>query len=357
MNYKTILAASGIAVIFSFSQPFSNQLANADGPGPFELQIQTNDTCPGPTTFDCRYVFTAKDGSNKQITMARTPSGTESWAYYDLPIYTKTGVQAGYYYDLNDNLVLMVVYSADKEGKSGAIVSRVSYDYGEHWTASVNITNNQHKFGLAVAPDSVWVAILNNGKIKMWYAIDGPWEQRGPQVNANTNVDSKGLAMIREADDGDIVSVSYTSGSNIWIKNFNIVDQTWRGFSLTPGNSSKSYRNDTAWLKDSASSDYYLAVKHHWVKMGGAAKRLGVLVTTDLTKKNKYASFQKWVKKGSYPISGLWQDDDEIIYILSTVNQDIRGTDSNGNIRTEYESNQNSSMRRRVSMFVVPPPN
>ena len=75
MNYKTILAASGIAVIFSFSQPFSNQLANANGSGPFELQIQTNDICAGPTTVECPYVFTVKDGNKKnkkQITMAKT---------------------------------------------------------------------------------------------------------------------------------------------------------------------------------------------------------------------------------------------------------------------------------------------
>ena len=349
MNYKTILAASGIAVIFSFSQPFSNQLANATGSGPFPLPIQINDTCAGGPTFECRYVFTAKSGSNKQITMARTPTDTESWAYYDMPIYTKTEVQAGYYYDTNNQLVLMVVYSADSEGKGGATVSRVSYDYGENWTASLNITNNQHKFGLSVAPDSVWVAILNNGKIKIKaYENFNVWEQVGSRVDANNNITSNGLAVIRESNDGEVVSVSYVSGVKVRIRNYNLVDETWQSFSFCC-----ALLNDTAWLKDTASLDYYLAAK--WE--GGAGKTLGVTVTTDLTKKSKYSSFQEWVQKGNYPISGLWQEDDEIIYILSTVNQEIKGTDSNGNISTLYQSNQNSSMQRRVSMFFVPPPN
>jgi len=355
MNYKTIVAASGIAVMVLLSPVFP-------GSERFALSfVIPNDPCAEGFP-ECRYVFTAKSGSTKQITMARMcPDCTDSsWYYYDMGFYTKTEVQAGYYYDINNpnnNLVLIVVYSADKEGKSGAIVSRVSTDYGKTWSSSsVNITSNQHKFGLAVAPDSSIVAILNDGKIKLkLIQNDGTWEQFGPKGDANSNISSTGLAVIREADAGDIVSVSYATGKKIGIRNFNLRGKTWDGFHLQPGDSYKTYRNDTAWLKDSASSDYYLAVKkifekEYWV----GAKKLGVLVTTDLTKKNKYSSFQKWVKKGSYPISGLWQDDDEIIYILSTVNQEIKGTDSNGNISSLYHSNQGSSMQRRVSMFFVP---
>ena len=350
MNYKTILAASGIAVIFSFSQPFSNQLANANGSGAFTLPIAKLDICDGGKN-ECRYVFTAKDGSNKQITMARI-SEDGIWYYYDMPIFTKTGVQAGYYYDTNNtnnNLVLMVVYSADQEGKSGATVSRVSYDYGENWTASLNITNNQHKFGLAVAPDSRYVAILNNGKIKMKkYENDGTWEQVGPQVHANQTINSNGLAVIRESGPGEYVSVSYVNGNTIYIKNYNLDHEIWDPIEIYD-----KFTNDTAWLKDRSSPNYYLAAKNK----GGGDKKLGVIVTTDLVNPAKYLPFKEWVQKGNYPISGLWQADDEIIYILSTVNQEIRATDSNGNIHTEYESNQNSSMRRRVSMFFVPATN
>ncbi|MHC4138887.1 MAG: sialidase family protein [Planctomycetota bacterium] len=61
----------------------------------------------------------------------------------------------------------MMVYSADKEGKGGAIVSRTSTDYGETWSESKNVTDNQHRFGLAVAPNSLMVATNNNDKITL----------------------------------------------------------------------------------------------------------------------------------------------------------------------------------------------
>jgi len=121
----------------------------------------------------------------------------------------------------------------------------------------------------------------------------------------------------------------------------------------------EEYTNDTAWLKDAASSKYYLAVKQ--MKSGsGRGRPLGVIATTNLAHKWGYSSFHEWVRSGGSPISGLWQGDGGIVYILSTVNQAIKGilgTDSSGNRPTLYLSNQNSSMQRRVSMFVVPASN
>ncbi len=64
MNIKTIVAVSGIVIVLGVSQTFA-------GSGGFTLPINPNDPC-AEGAVECRYAFTAKKGSNKQITMART---------------------------------------------------------------------------------------------------------------------------------------------------------------------------------------------------------------------------------------------------------------------------------------------
>lgn len=361
MNCKTIVAASGIAIMVALSPVFA-------GSDPFILPIEPGDACAGGNT-ECQYIFTAKSGSTKQITMARRcPDCTDpSWYYYNMPIYTKSQVQAGYFYNTNNELVLMVVYSADKEGKSGAIVSRTSSNYGRKWHSSVNITDNQHRFGLSVAPDSRFVATRNSNKLSL--------HKYGPDTNGNISwtkykgtagipnpFASDGFAVIHQpAADGDgIVSVSFVREYTVQVYNFDTSADSylsWSGFSLRHRKRVNDMVNDTAWFYDSSSSTYYLAAKKAKVdgtgkKNGG--KKLGVFTTPNVNVKSDYSNWDGWWKSGSAPISGLGQGDDGIIYILSTDNQQIIGTDSSGNRTVLYDSNQNSSMQRRVSSFVVP---
>jgi Neuraminidase (sialidase) len=65
------------------------------------------------------------------------------------------------------NLVLVIAYSADKEGKGGAIVGRISKDYGETWSESKTVINDKLKFGLAVAPYRLFVAFYKDKKISV----------------------------------------------------------------------------------------------------------------------------------------------------------------------------------------------
>ncbi|MHC4139329.1 MAG: hypothetical protein ACYSR1_05685, partial [Planctomycetota bacterium] len=128
---KFILYA-GMALVLSFYTAAKIEA----GSERFTVPIDSRDPCCVGGTVECTYVFTAKSGSTKQITMARRPAkvlddySSTDWYYYDLPVYTKSQVQAGYYHDENNNLVLRMVYSADKEDKGGAIVIRSSRDYG-----------------------------------------------------------------------------------------------------------------------------------------------------------------------------------------------------------------------------------
>ena len=348
MNFKTVVAASGIAVMVSLSPVFA-------GSERFTINIDEEDPCAGGATA-CQYMFTAKTGSPKQITMARQVNepDTQPWYYYDLPFYTKSQVQAGFYYGPDNQVTLMLVYSADQEGKGGAIVSRVSTTYGATWSStSEDITNNQRRFGLSVAPDSQFVARLNNSmdevvlfKYSNASTGDYSWVQYSKSVSMNNSVDSKGLAVILDREGSDIVSVSCVADSKVRIRNYSISEGTWQSFKV--GN--KSWQDDTAWLYDTTSSNYYLAAK----KRKSNSHKLGVFTTTDLTDEGAYSSFDEWVGSGSSPISGLYQNYGGSIYILSTVNKQIKATDSSGNRYDVYESNQNSSMKQRVSSFVVP---
>ena len=134
---KFILYAS-MAFILSFYAAANIEAGSSEFgskfPEGYVVSADPTDPC-AEGAVDCTYVFTARSGSDKQITMARRPVGIENshdsdnhsnhgdeyrstdWYYYDLPIYTKSQVQAGYYIDENNKLVLMMVYSADKEGK------------------------------------------------------------------------------------------------------------------------------------------------------------------------------------------------------------------------------------------------
>ena len=263
-------------------------------------------------------------------------------------LYTKSQVQAGYFYDTNEKLVLIVVYSTDKEGKSGAIVSRVSGDYGETWTASLNITGNQHKFGLAVAPDSTYVARTNNGKVALFKYSDAGWVTLPKKDDQKLPNQSKGLAVISgQSSGGGFVSISCVGNDEVLVANYDLSTETWgSSFALLDG----WMTNDTAWEKQQGTDFYILAAKN-------TSNWLGAFFTDDPTNEASYFPFFYFVKAGQSPISGIWQDTSETTgtaYILSTPKQVIKGTVSSGKRTTLYTSNQNSSIARRVSMFNVP---
>jgi hypothetical protein len=280
-------------------------------------------------------------------------------------------VQAGYYIDENNKLVLMVAYSADKEGKSGAIVSRYSEDYGETWSASKNVTLNQHKFGLAVAPNSTFTAIFNDEKIKLREftflhgTTNGTTKEKIWHYHNDNNkayspgpLASTGLSVIL----GDTlsppkVSVTYVEynrkkgWSAIRKREYSVHededDRNW----LTREDLENCERHvdDTAWLYDDVADKFLLATKG---KDNNGNIVLGLHSTADL---RKYGNFKVWNTDSSYNISGIWKcPDNDIKYILSIVDEKIWGLVENGGTTLLYVSNQSSSLQRRVSMFNVP---
>ncbi len=125
------------------------------------------------------------------------------------------------------------------------------------------------------------------------------------------------------------------------------------------------YTNDTAWLynrEDDGTGTFvgkhFLAAKSYIVYGSTPGDYIGVHKTGDL---ESYSEFEIWRRQEKYPISGMWKCSDSdtgTIYILSTDSQQILGhyIDASYNkVKVVlYESNQNSSIQRRVSMFDVP---
>jgi hypothetical protein len=99
-----------------------------------------------------------------------------------------------------------------KEGKSGAIVARTSTDYGKTWTQSINISENQHLFGLAVAPNSRYAAVRVGNKIRLRYLVNpnSSWSLKTNFAKEDHAISSHGLSLI---SNGSRVVVSYI-GSN-----------------------------------------------------------------------------------------------------------------------------------------------
>jgi hypothetical protein len=273
------------------------------------------------------------------------------WYYYDLPVYTKTQVQAGYYLDENNELVLRMIYSADKEDKSGAIVSRISKDYGATWTESVTINKDKVLFGLSVAPYSSYVAVFNHSKLNLWkyvYVVEAnefQWLKQGNTLNINhpdtqSSNDTKGVSVIFK---DPLVSVAFVNcKKKLKIKNYSTSASQW-----TNGLDDSGYNNDTAWLCNdgNTASLQFLAAKRN---------NVGVHTTSNLT---DYSDFNNWTDQGKFPVSGIWRCPLTVrVYALSTDNQDLFGI-ANPDYEQKkvlYKSNQNSSFQRRVSMFNVP---
>jgi hypothetical protein len=352
------------------------------------IKAEPTDPCAGGAVA-CTYVFTARSGSDKQITMARRPVvehnhdsnidydshsdeyRSTDWYYYDLPFYTKSQVQAGYYIDENNKLVLMVAYSADKEGKSGAIVSRYSEDYGETWSESIHVTNNQHKFGLAVAPNSSFTAIFNDEEIKLREftflhgTTNGTIEDKIWHYHSDNNkafspgpLASTGLSVIySDTLSVPLISVAYVeynrekSWSAIRRREYKVVgnedNRSWLSREEIPD--CLRHVDDTAWLYDDDEDKFLLATKG---RIDGNMS-IGIHSTDDL---RNYEGFVAWLDKGdSYNVSGIWKcPDSAITYILIIDNEEIWGLVENGGTTLLYVSNQNSSLQRRVSMFNVP---
>ena len=357
---KFILYA-GMAFILSFYTAAKIEAGLSDflpqkntTPG-ITVSIDPTDPCAGGAV-DSTYIFSAKSGSTRQITMARREvkelddySSTD-WYYYDLPVYTKLGVQAGYYLESDGDLVLIMVYLADKEGKSGAIVSRISKDYGETWTESVNITENKHLFGLSVAPNSNYVVIYNIPEISLhkltWNTNSSwtDWSKEDDKVNINhpdtqTTNRTYGLSVIF---DDPLVSVAFVNcKKKLKIRNYNTSTSKWTDYRLVED----GYNNDTAWLCNDidTANKRFLAAKR---------SNAGVRTTNDLT---SYSDFNNWTDQGKFPVSGIWMRPfTSRVYILSTDNQDLFGISQYEQKRVLYRSNQGTSMDRRVSMFSVP---
>jgi hypothetical protein len=383
---KFILYASMVFVLSFYA--VENIEAGLIGKIKKNFKAEPTDPCAGGAVA-CTYVFTAWSGSNKQITLARRPVASEyghdaddhsnhgdeyrstDWYYYDLDIYTKTEVQAGYYISSDGVPVLVVAYSADGEGKNGAIVSRISKDYGETWSESTKATNDKRKFGLAVAPNSYIVAHVDNKhriglrqyvedttrKFEWSGVYSTGWMDLDNKTGNASTIASDGLSLIYDdtlVDGEPLVSVAYlthipsVSADKLQIRNYKMVSKDWQDKKeLEDGR----YYNDTAWLCNDTVTDsgLYLAAKR---KKGNGNKMLGVNLTSDM---DDYGTFTNWKHLEDSSVSGIWKcPDTDTIYILSTNNQEIKGTDSSGNRTVLYQSNQNSSFQRRVSMFNVP---
>jgi hypothetical protein len=369
---KFILYA-GMAFILSFCAVAKVEA----GRWPFTIEIDSTDPCAGGAV-DCTYLFTAKDSSsNKIITMARRPVALESehdagdhsnhgdeyrstdWYYYDLPIYTKSQVQAGYFIDTKDNkLVLMVAYSADKEDKSGGIVSRTSADYGETWTSSIDVSSNKHPFGLAVAPNSRYIAIqANSANFKLRYLsryTTSPnkyrWVQKDEEAAGEDHYISLDAGLSVIANDSYVV-LSFIHGSGkSGTREFDISSEEWLDRSNMT--SYKNHSSSTAWLCNDTgtNSGFSLAAKR---KNSNGKKRIGVHPTDDLL---DYSTFIEWnSRENDLPVSGMWKcPDNDNKYILAVDDQRIWGLRDDGSASLLYESNQNTSLQRRVSMFNVP---
>jgi hypothetical protein len=102
---KKFILYAGIALVLSFCTAAKIEAGLSDFLP--KKNIDPTDPCQGGAV-DCTYIFTARSGSNKRITMARRKvkefddySSTD-WYYYDLPYYTKSQVQAGYFIDENN---------------------------------------------------------------------------------------------------------------------------------------------------------------------------------------------------------------------------------------------------------------
>jgi hypothetical protein len=81
---RKLILYAGIALVLSF-YAVSNIEAGSSG---FNVSIDSTDPCAGGAA-DSTYIFTAKSGSNKQITMARRETkeydeySSTDWYYYD----------------------------------------------------------------------------------------------------------------------------------------------------------------------------------------------------------------------------------------------------------------------------------
>jgi hypothetical protein len=242
-----------------------------------------------------------------------------------------------------------MVYSADKEGKSGAIVSRTSTDYGENWSASMDITDSQRIFGLAVAPRSRYVATSNHNNItlhKLVLDTNYSWSKENNTLNIShpdtqSSNNTRGLSVIFE---DPLVSVAFVNDKKrLKINNYSTSASQW-----TNRLDDSGYNNDTAWLcndSDSGTALQFLAAKRN---------NVGVHTTSNLT---DYSDFNNWTEQGKFPVSGIWRCPLTVrVYALSTDNQDLFGI-ANPDYEQKkvlYKSNQNSSFQRRVSMFNVP---
>ncbi len=356
---KKFILYAGIALVLSFYAVTKIEAETVAGSEGFSKHFEHDDPC-AEGAVDCTYLFSARSGSDKRITMARREvkelddySSTD-WFYYDLPIYTKTQVQAGYYVESDGGLVLVVAYSADQEGKSGAIVSRISRDYGKTWSESMNATNNKHKFGLAVAPYSYYIAYDDNQKIRLRKFVEGTgWMDLDNKSGGGTAVTSNGLAVLYDdtLSSNPLVSVAYvaiSSGDNVndrmRIRNYNTSESSWMKV-MDSWNGS----NDAAWLCNDTvqASGQYLAAKEKLENK----KKLGTYFTSDM---DSFGSFDKWRETGDHPVSGMWKcPETEGMYILAVKDQQILGYDEQGVETSLYKSNQDSSFQRRVSMFNV----
>ena len=361
---KFILYA-GMAFILSFYAA-ANIEAGSSG---FNVSIDSADPCAGGAV-DCTYVFTAKEGGGyQQIFMARRESkeyddySSADWYYYDLGIFTKSQAQAGYYIENDGDLVLVVAYSADQEDKSGAIVSRISKDYGETWSESKDVTNNQHKFGLSVAPKSFFVATNNNGTLTLhgftWNNNSlGTWHNIG-ETNSNNKIASKGFAVLYNDNPRDIfgspvlpyVSVSYITDSNTQqYRYYKVGTSTWTSFVMSqPEDGAQYVEDDVAYLyfaNASGLTDYfeaYLFKDYNNVLKLETYKDPGTYASADVS------------NSGFNNISGVWKcplTGKE--YTLTIENLNIWGFGRDGAKTKLYTAHRGTSMQRRVSMFNVP---
>jgi hypothetical protein len=242
-----------------------------------------------------------------------------------------------------------MIYSADKEGKSGGTVSRISKDYGATWTESVTISENKIFFGLSVAPYSSYVAFFTHTKLSLWKYVyvneddEFQWHQQGNTLNLSdpntqTQNNTKGVSVIFK---DPLVSVAFVNcQKKLKIKNYSTSTSKW-----TDVFTGKNYNNDTAWLCNDfdTAKKLFLAVKR---------SNVGVRTTSNQT---DYSSFNNWTDQGKFPVSGIWVCPYTYrMYILSTDNQNVVGNSKYDEQIVLYKSNQNSSMQRRVSMFNVP---
>jgi hypothetical protein len=265
---------------------------------------------------------------------------------------TKTQVQAGYYIDKNDNnkRVLVMVYSADKEGKSGAIVSRISKDYGKTWSASKTVTNDKLKFGLAVAPYSLFVAFHKDKEVsvKKHIIAENKWVYSCGPIKS-TKCASNGLAVLSLYDgdpnkNGKIYVALVDDGNNARLID---IDKRALGFSVSQDRTSSTHKFASA-LEFSYYRDYIAPAVRCKQK-----DRLGFLTLSGGTSEYDLISF--WANNYTSSISGVWKCKiTGTEFVLSIDNKNIVGAEKYGKETVLYKSNQGTSMQRRVSMFNVP---